>query len=176
MGIPVDMNGVDAWTPGNVLSPGQHTVKVTEAKEEPASTGTPQIILSMEATAGPEVGGTITDWIAVTPNTLGRVRMIMEAFQIPVPAGQFVLEASAFVNRTARIIVRSEPGRKDPSKSFSKVGGYEPSGNGTTGGMGGTPSGDPLDQVASSPNGFSQPAAVGGGDFGPPRTDDDIPF
>jgi len=97
--------------------------------------------------------------------------MIMEAFQIPVPAGQFVLEASAFMNRTARIIVRSEPSRKDPSKSYSTVAGYEPSGNGTAGGMGGAPSGDPLDQVASSSNGF-QPAAVGG----PVHDDSDIPF
>lgn len=163
MGITVNMNGVDAWTPGNVLSPGQHTVRVVEAEEKPAQTGTPQIVLSMEATAGPEAGGTIKDWITVTANTLGRVRMIMNAFQIPVPAGQFNLEASSFVNRQARITVRSEPSRKDPSKTFSSVAGYEPSGSGVAGGMGG--SGDPLDQVAT-----------GNGAVAPPHDDASIPF
>lgn len=172
MGIPVDMNGVEAWTPGNVLSPGQHTVKVTSAEEKIEPGKNPQIILSMEAIAGNETGGTITDWITITQKSLGRVRMIMDAFQIPVPAGQFNLEAGQFLNRTAFITVRSEPSRKDPSKSYSTVAGYEPSGNGVAGGMGGTPSSDPLDQVASSPNGFSQPAAVGG----PVHDGSDIPF
>lgn len=170
MGIPVDMNGVQAWTPGNVLSPGTHTVKVTDAEEKSEPGRNPQIILSMEAIAGNESGGTVKDWLTITPNSLGRVRMVMEAFGVPVPPGQFNLEASAFRDRVAQIIVRSEPSRKDPSKSYSKVTGYEAA-PGISGSNGAVGQGDPLDQVAGQPgqNG-GQPVAAGAAPH------DDIPF
>lgn len=181
MGIPINMNGVKAWEPGAVLSPGTHVVKVTEAKEEPASTGTPQIVLKMEAVAGDEIGGTISDWMTVTYNSRGRVLMIMQAFQVQVPEGDFNLEASWFVGHHAQITVRQEPSRKDPSKTFNSVAAYSPvEGAGPVASQ----QGDPLAQAAQQPAPQSEFAGVGasGGDFSPPPhtgghyDDADIPF
>lgn len=166
MGIKMNLSGVEAWSANTVLSPGSHTVKVIDAKEGAASTGTPQIELTLEAIDGLEVGGTIRDWIAVTERSLGRVAQIMDAFRMGIPEGDFTLEASSFMGKTARIIVRSEPGRKDPSKTFSKVAAYEQADSMAGGAM----AADPLDQVGKQQNG-QVPAPVGGGD---PM--DDIPF
>lgn len=163
MGIKVNLSGVEAWSGSTVLSPGSHNVRVTEAREATAGTGTPQIELSMEAIDGAEAGGAIRDWIAVTERSLGRVRMIMEAFRIQIPDGDFELSAQSFVGKTARIVVRSEPGRKDPSKTFSKVAAYEL----MDGAAGGGFAGDPLDQVDDQ-----RPVPVSAGD----DPMDSIPF
>ena len=69
--IPLNLDNVDAWAGGAILSPGNHTVRVVEADDTINSSrnGHPQIVLKLEATDGPETGGTITDWITITPPT-----------------------------------------------------------------------------------------------------------
>lgn len=127
--IPMNLDNVDAWAGGAILSPGNHTVRVTEADDSKFSrNGHPQIVLKLEATEGPEIGGTISDWIIITPNSLGRVRQILEAFQYPIPGGEFQLNAAQLVNRTARIVVREEMGNDGRMRSQVKA--YEPSGSG----------------------------------------------
>lgn len=153
--IPLNLDNVDAWAGGAILSPGNHTVRVVEADDTKTSrNGHPQIVLKLEATDGPETGGTITDWITITPNSLGRVRQILEAFQYSIPSGQFQLNAGQLLNRTARIVVREEPG--NDGKMRSQVKAYEPSGTGVahTNGNGASP--DPFAATA--------------------QTNDDIPF
>jgi hypothetical protein len=125
----MNLDNVEPWAPGAILSPGQHTVRVAEADDSKQSkNGYPQIILKLEAIEGPETGGTITDWITITPNSLGRVRQILEAFQYQIPAGDFQLAASHLVYRTARIVVREETGQDGRTRSQVKA--YEPSGSG----------------------------------------------
>lgn len=167
MGINMNLTGVEPWSANTVLSPGSHTVRVIEAEEKPANTGTPQIILQMEAISGAEAGGKIRDWIAITEKCLGRVAQIMQAFGMPIPQGNFSLEAQSFVGKVATVIVRSEPGRKDPSKTFSKVAAYEQADSNAGGAP--APSDDPFVQGQQNGQG-PVPAAAGG------FPDDDIPF
>lgn len=167
MSIEMNFDGVDAWSGGSFLTPGSHNVKVIEADEKPASTGTPQFVLRMEAIDGDQAGGTITDYVSVTPNSLGRVRQVLEAFGIVIPAGQFAFSADGLLGKRAKIVVREEPGRKDPTKMFSKVAAYEELGSGVGGFIPASngASGDPL----------AAAAAVPAGDFAP-VDDDSIPF
>lgn len=157
--IPMNLDNVEAWAAGAILSPGTHTVRVIEADDSRTSkNGHPQIVLKLEATEGDEVGGTITDWLTITPNSLGRVRQILDAFQFPIPPGNFQLAGSQLINRAARIVVREEMGSDGRMRSQVKA--YEPSGSGVSHANGN--GGDPL--AAAVPAGT------------PAFDDSDVPF
>lgn len=149
---PINMNldNVDAWAAGAILSPGQHTVRVVEADDSKTSkNGHPQIVLKLEATEGPEAGGSITDWITITPNSLGRVRQILDALQYPIPGGQFQLNAAQLVGRAARIVVREEASQD--GKMRSQVKAYEQSGSGVAQASSNGQASDPLASIGGHP-------------------------
>lgn len=129
MSFELDMEGVEAWQAGDILPPGHHEIIVTESKEGTSSGGYPQLELELTATGGEYEGGSIRDWVVVIPSTAGKVKQLLEAFGVKVPDGSLSFEASDLDGKTARILIREEPGQD--GKPRSRVKAYEPS-EGTT--------------------------------------------
>lgn len=121
MTLKMDLSGVEAWEAGDILPPGRHTVKVTEAKETQSSNGHPQLELSLESIAGEYQGGTIRDWITFTANAAGRVKQVLGALGVDV-SGSVEVEPSALVGSRATIVVRT---KTRDGKEFSEVKAYE---------------------------------------------------
>lgn len=134
MEIPA-LDGVEAWSGGAILPPGWHEIKVRETQETTSSNGHPQAELKMDGSEG-----SITDWVTITPNSLGRVKQILEIFGIEIPQGKFAFEWSMLVGRQARILIREEP-KNDGSGMRSVVKAYEPSSGEHNGAAPGTTAG-----------------------------------
>lgn len=113
MSFKLSLDDVEPWkTGGVILGPGTHPIKVVEEEIEYKGEGEekhPVVKLQLVAIGGEEEGGEIRDWVHVTPNSLGRVAQIYEAFEVEVPGGEF--EWIPLLNRTAKAIVRRVPRR-----------------------------------------------------------------
>jgi hypothetical protein len=79
--MEIDLTGVDAWEGGVLLPPGEHVVEVDDATEKTSSGGNPQIELEMRAVGGEQDGGTIRDWVTITPEAAGRVKQCLSRHQ-----------------------------------------------------------------------------------------------
>lgn len=106
MPISINLDGVDSWKGGAVLSPGSHPVRCVDVEEGRSSGGHFELHLTWEATGGPEQGGSIQDWVQVAPTTLGKVRQLLEACAVQVPSGEFELRAEQFRGAHCTIVVR----------------------------------------------------------------------
>lgn len=122
--IPQDLNQVDAWAVGGSLPPGTYVCRISEVKEGQSSGGHPQIELELTCEDGEQRGQTQRDWITVTPNTLGKVRQVLEAANVQLPAGPFQLDSSMLANKLVEIVVREE--RDNEGKPRNRVQGYKP--------------------------------------------------
>jgi hypothetical protein len=112
MPITISLENVEPWQGGTVLSPGSHPVRCTDAEEGRSAGGHFELHLTWEATGGPEKGGTIQDWVQVTQSTLGKVRQLMEACGVSVPAGEFELSAAKLQGAQCTVVVRERPTNK----------------------------------------------------------------
>jgi len=137
MTIDMNLDGVDAWAGGALLSPGTHICRITEAAEGKSTGGHPQIELSLEAIDGPEQGGTIKDWIVIVQATLGKVKQLFDAAGYEPPPGDFAFDASALVGRTVKIIVREEPKGDGSSDTRNRVKAYDAPGEPVAAGQNG---------------------------------------
>lgn len=131
MEIPA-LDAVDAWSGGAILPPGWHEVSVNQVNETKSTNGHPQAEIRMDS---PE--GSITDWVTVTSESLGRVKQVLLAFGIEIPAGKFGMDWSQLVGRQVRVFVREEPKNDGSGQTRTKVKAYEPSrgGAGASSGM-----------------------------------------
>lgn len=126
MSIPVqNLDREEAWKVSNILPPGWHTCKITEAAETQSGSGNPQIELDLEAIGGDNPGGTIKDWIVVVPQTYGKVKQLLQAAAVPVEAGDWALDVTVLRGREVSVLVRQEPKFDDPTKTVNRVAGYE---------------------------------------------------
>jgi hypothetical protein len=105
--IEMDLTGVEAWKGGGLTS-GTHTCVIDEVSEGTSSGGYDQIELLLRSIDGPESGGKIRDWVVVNERTMGKVRALLEAAQIPVPEGTFRLDSSKLLGKVLAVIVRDE--------------------------------------------------------------------
>lgn len=153
MRIP-DLSGTEAWKGGDTLPPGRHRVAVSEAKEDQARSGNLQLVLKLRAVGGDYQGGTITDWITITANTLGRVKQVLQALGRPIPEGEFDLQPSSLIGAEAEIFIKTEP-KQDGSGNRNVVSAYTAA-----------------DGAPAASNGAA-PVAAG---VGASQHDDDIPF
>lgn len=106
MPITINLDGVEPWKGAAVLSKGTHLVRCIDAEEGTSSGGHHEIHLTWEAVAGDEKGASIQDWVQITETTLGKVRQLLEATRLPIPSGEFSLEARPFLGTSAEIVVR----------------------------------------------------------------------
>lgn len=119
----VNMDGVEAWSGGVILPPGEHHVEIDDANERTSAKNNPQVEVEMRAVGGANDGGKIRDWITLTPAAFGRVRQFLEATGFPIPAGEFEMPVGELVGRQCKIIVR-EKAKPDGTK-VSEVVAYE---------------------------------------------------
>lgn len=122
MTFKLNLDDVEPWSgSGVILAPGTHPVVVRN--EEIDETGDhPVVMVQMEAIGGEEKGGEIRDWIHVTKNTLGRIAQIYKAFGVDHPSGEFTW--IPLLGKQAKVVVRNEPKRDEPSKTRTVVKGY----------------------------------------------------
>lgn len=123
--IPVNLDDVEAWKPsGVILGKGNHPVKVV-AQENIQGDKHPEVKLQLEAIGGDEQGGEIRDWLHITSEALGRLRMVLEAFGFEIPAGQF--NVPDLTGAVAKAIVRQKPKKGDANgRKINFVAGYQP--------------------------------------------------
>lgn len=124
--MPFDLTNMDeerAWA-GGILGPGRHECVVTDVEEQTSSGGHPQMVLTLEAVAGPEEGSTVKDWVVVIPSTFGKVKQILEAAGVEIQGGDWTFDASVLRGRRVAVLVREEPKRSDPSQTVSVVAAY----------------------------------------------------
>jgi hypothetical protein len=153
--VKLNLNDVDPWeASGGVTPPGQHQVVIDDVEESESTGGHPQLVVRMRVEDGPYAATTITDWIVVTPATLGKVKQFLAAAGYDVPDGDFDLDASGLTGRRVGIIVREEP--KPDGELRNRVKAYLDPG-----------------QVASDVPADTEGLPVGAGSG---SRDDDIPF
>lgn len=104
----INLTGVEAWKGGGLLPAGTHHVEITDATEKTSSGGNPQTEVELRAIGGEYEGGTIRDWITLTPEAFGRVRQFLEAVSYEIPDGEFEMPTSQVVGRQCQILVRDE--------------------------------------------------------------------
>jgi hypothetical protein len=122
---PFDLSGIeneDAWSSGMVLKPGRHTVKVVEVVERKSRNNHPEMVIRLEAIAGPQAGGSITDYQAVTANTLGRVKQMLPAAGMwREEADWSAFDPQAFLGKVVDCVVVEKPRQSEPGKTVSEV-------------------------------------------------------
>ena len=106
--MKVNLDGVEAWKGGGLLPPGTHHVEITDATEKTSTGGNPQVEVELRAVGGEYDGGTLRDWLTLTPEAMGRVRQFLEAVRYEIPAGEFDMPVTQLVGRQCQIVVREE--------------------------------------------------------------------
>lgn len=149
MKIEKDLNEEQAWQGGGGLNPGKHLLRVIEAGEGTSTGGHPQGELNLEAIQGEEQGGTIRDWIVVTPQSYGKFKALLEAFQMSLPAVGEDFDWSTMVGKVAWGRVSRD---LESEKKYNKVVAY------------------------ISAENIDLPGDVGSFKSGQSGTEDDIPF
>lgn len=135
--MKIDLTGVDAWEGGVLITaPFDGVVEVDSATEGQSSGGNPQGELELRAVEGEQQGSTIRDWVVVTPNSLGKVKQVLEAFGVSNLDGEVEFDWSELVGKRCRIVVRDEAYNgewKTRVKAYQAVGAAATNGSTTTG-------------------------------------------
>lgn len=124
----ISLDGVEGWKVGGlVLAPGTHICACVEEEvqlpgHDENSSDHPVVKLQWEAIAGEEQGGEVRDWMHVTQAALPRVVQLYEATAIEFPEGTF--KWIPVKGKKAKVVVRREPRKDDPSKTRTVVKGY----------------------------------------------------
>lgn len=122
MGFKLNLDDVEPWKGGGViLAPGTHVVEVVEERVDESGEH-PVVKLQMVAVSGEEEGGEIRDWIHITEAALGKVAGLYKAFGVEFPSGDF--DWISVKGKRAKIVVRREPRKDDPTKTSTVVKGY----------------------------------------------------
>lgn len=124
-------NAEEAWdvSTGTMLPAGNHVCEVLSADATgESSNGYPQVEL--------EVGnadGSIRDWLVITPKTVGKIVQVIQALGLEPPSDGQVdpsdhrlaqAYVATWVGRRVGVVIRSEPGYKDPTRTRERVQGY----------------------------------------------------
>lgn len=116
-------NTVDPIRGSVVLGIGSHPVTVLDEEILEDTDERKKIRLRMESIGGDEPGARITDFWTITAKSAPYILGQIEAFGVELPGDEF--EWIPLVGRNCKIVVRKEPGFKDPSRMFSVVKAYE---------------------------------------------------
>jgi hypothetical protein len=113
------------------LPAGWYNVRVENAEEVTASTGTPGIKMELAVTDGPYTGRKIWDRMWISEAGAGFIVQKLQAMNYPIPQGEFDLDAIELIGR--RCAVKVEPrtytksdgtqGTADDVKAYDKVAG-----------------------------------------------------
>jgi hypothetical protein len=153
-----DLSKTDAWRADDQLPPGTYLMKIIEAEDGTSSGGNPQIVLDLAVVGGEWKGAEKRDWITVTEASLGRVVQVLQAFDYPIPEGEFELKVADLVGRTAEVVLRPESwtDREGNAREGVKVKGYRRPGTSS--------------DVDNDASGFAN------GNGGTPQKDEKLPF
>lgn len=155
------LDGVEAWKGGNgPPPPGEYMCRIDDAGEGYSSNNHPQIELSLSVATGEFQGATLRDWVVVIPETLGKVRQLLEAAGMQIPQGEFQMSAHDLRGRSVQAVIREEDWR---GKKRTRVIGY------------GRPGAQPAGPAANGQPQQPQPISVGA-PTGSSQHDADIPF
>jgi hypothetical protein len=152
----ITLAGVDAWAAGDQLEAGAYVVRAASVERTKSKADNEQIQVDWRVLGGPFKGAEQRDWITFTENAMGRVVQVLQAIGQEVPDTNFASygELADWVagvlkkDAVTEVIIRLEPGQKDPNREFPKVAGYR------------KPS--PSD-IPSDASGFTAGPAVAGG-------------
>jgi hypothetical protein len=118
-----DLDEVEAWSSsGHAPIPvGKHIATIDAIEEEPASTGSPQIVITWRVVAGQYEGTQSREWLVILPQTYGKVKAFLLALGWELKTGEFAMPTTELVGRRAVIIVGNEQRDK---KVFTRVIGH----------------------------------------------------
>jgi hypothetical protein len=118
-----DLDEVEAWQPLSAapIPVGKHIATIDTVEEQPAATGSPQIVITWRVVAGEFVGTQSREWLVILPQTYGKVKAFLEAVNWDLKPGEFAMPTTELVGRNAVIIVGTEQRDK---KIFTRVIGH----------------------------------------------------
>jgi len=90
-----------------VLPDGDYMVKVVDAEEKPASTGSEMISLKLQVQHGPHAGKWVWDNVVFSGKALPRLRIIGKAFGFNM-AGEADITAQMFLGKVVMITTKQE--------------------------------------------------------------------
>lgn len=119
--LAVDMTGVEAG--GKSIPDGNYEAEIVEVTEEESSNGNEQLKVVWQITDGKMKGTKIFDWVSLTPQSLWRLRGLLETIGQDVPDGMMNIDLDDLVGSSAQLEVTNDEynGKKRP-----KVTGYGP--------------------------------------------------
>lgn len=101
------LDGVSPAGDFTPLEPGWYNVRVENAEETVASTGTPGVKLEFSVIDGEFAGRKVFDRMWISPAALGFVVQKLQAMQYPIPAGEFDLEPIELIGRRCAVKVET---------------------------------------------------------------------
>lgn len=124
-GITVNLDEVEAWeATGAILPPGRHACVIADVDEGTSSGGHPQLTVRSESLDPQQAGAGITDWIVITPKSLGRVRQFLEAAGVEIPEGEFKIPSAKLFDKKLTVFVKD--GTKPDGTKKTEVAAYAP--------------------------------------------------
>lgn len=135
--MPIHIPNLDGVNPAgegfDPLPAGWYNVRVEDATEVKASTGTPGIKLDMAVLDGPHAGRKIFDRIWISPAALSFVVQKLQAMGYPIPSGEFDLEPMELIGRRCAVKVEPRaytksdgtPGTSDDVKAYDAIAGAD---------------------------------------------------
>jgi hypothetical protein len=125
------LKGQEAWRVDDQLAPGWYIARAAKVERSSSSNQNPQVQIDWRVAVGEYQGAEQRDWITLTDPAMGRVVQVLEAAGVEIPDAEFDNYeamadwlAKALENATVEMLIRLEPGRKDPSKEWPTIKGY----------------------------------------------------
>lgn len=122
--MPIHVPNLSDVTPAGgdyePLPDGWYNVRVTDAEEVTARTGTPGIKVTMQVIDGPHANRKIFDRIWVSEAGAGFLRQKLESMGMAIPASDFALDTGMLVGRRCAVKTSQRPYTKqDGSQAIS---------------------------------------------------------
>lgn len=128
----INLGGTTAWAVDDRIEPGSYVAKSVTVERMKSSNKNEQVQVDWRVMGGQYKGAEQRDWITFTESAMGRVVQVIEAIGEQVPQQDFAsygeladwLAEILKKGAVTEMVIRLEPGRKDPSKEFPTIAGY----------------------------------------------------
>lgn len=105
--VSVDFSGVESGG-GRAVPDGNYTLEVKEVTEEESSEGNPYLKWVYVITDGPCKGAKVYDNTSLQPQSLWRLKTLLECFGVEVPDSSMDLDLSEYIEQTVDAEVTNE--------------------------------------------------------------------
>lgn len=112
--MPITTNLADAPKWGETVPDGQYACTVAHAEETVSANQNDMIKLTLGIVKGEHAGRQLPfDYLVFSDKAISRVAYVLKALGVPIPQGQFALDAASLIGRKALVTVKT---KMEPAK------------------------------------------------------------